>query len=91
MPVYGAEILYRYLDGGSDERGHRRHDRIGKERADLDRLTTLDLNRTEWFRCESNAASGNRQHDESEYRALSDEKQVTHCQLLSCKSVNVVL
>ena len=41
-------------------------------------------------RCKTDTASGNRQHGEGEYRALSDEKQLTHGQLLSCKSPNVV-
>ena len=41
-------------------------------------------------RCKADTASGNRQHHEGEYRALSDEKQLTHGQLLSCESPNVV-
>ena len=41
--MYGTEVLDRYLDCGLNERGHGRHDRIGKEHADFDRLTALDL------------------------------------------------
>ena len=76
--MYGTEVLDRYLDCGLNERGHGRHDRIGKEHADFDRLTALDLNRTEWPRFETTAESGSREHHESEYQALSDEKQSAH-------------
>ena len=81
-PVYGTEVLDRYLDGGLNERGHGRHDRIGKDHADFDRLTAFDLNRTEWPRFETTAESGSREHHESEYQALSDEKRPAHFLLL---------
>ena len=90
VPVYGAVVLNCQFHGGSDERGHGGHDRFGEERADFDGRATFDLDRTERSRCKTDTASSNRQHGEGEYGALSDEKQLTHGQLLSCKSPNVV-
>ena len=84
MPVNGAEILDRQVDGGFDERLDDRHDPPGKQRTEFDRIAALDLDLAEGP-CGGTVAA----REDRGYRCSSDGKRVMHGRFLPRSSARV--